>query len=202
MPDIMIRTRIALTMLLMAAATALTVARTDITVHKEAKFDFTKLATFAWSDSPGEVKIIVSIDSQSKAEPVKRQYEPILMQTVEDEMIKRGYARAAAGTTPDFRLTYYVLITTGMGSQHTGQFLPANANWGIPLYTPNTSAFKVYTQGTIVLDVTAPPVGGMVVWRGVAEAKVDPMRTDEERAKRVQSTMKDLVGKYPKRGAK
>ena len=60
----------------------------------------------------------------------------------------------------------------------------------------------MYTQGTIILDVTAPPTGGKVVWRGVAEAKVDPMRTDEERAKRVQSTMKDLVAKYPKRGAK
>jgi hypothetical protein len=198
----MVRTRIALTLLLIAAATTLSLARTDIKVHKETNFDFTKLGTFAWSDSPGEVKIIVSIDSNSKAEPVKRQYEPVLMQTVEEEMVKRGYTRAAAGTAPDFRLTYYVLITTGTGSQQMGQFLPANANWGIPLYTPSTSAFEVYTQGTIVLDVTAPPTGGKVVWRGVAGAKVDPMKTDDERAKRVRTTMKDLVAKYPKRGAK
>ena len=202
MRNIMFRIKVALTVLMLVAATALSMARTDITVHKEDKFDFAKLGTFAWSDSPGEVRIVVSIDSKAKEDPLKKQYEPILIQTAAEEMVKRGYTQAAAGTTPDFRLTYYVLITTGMNSQQMGQFLPANANWGIPLYTPGTSAFKVYTQGALVLDVTAPPTGGKVVWRGIAEAKVDPMRTDDERAKRLQSIMKELVAKYPKRGAK
>jgi len=189
----------AATALALVASATLVMARTDITVQKDPKFDFTKLNTFGWNANPGEVKIIVSLEAEKKAEPAKRTYEPVLMQAVTDEMTRRGYT-AAAGAAPDFQLIYYVLITQGSVSQHMGQFLPTNATWGLPLWNSNTTAFKVYTEGAIVVDAYSPP--GTLVWRGMAAAKVDVMKTEEERGARIRQAMKDLIAKFPKRGAK
>ena len=191
-------TAAAMALAFMAGAT-LVLARTEITIQKDEKFDFTKLKTFGWDPKPGEVKIIVSLEAEKRAEPVKRTYEPVLMKSVDEEMVKRGYA-AASGAAPDFLMIYYVLITQGSVSQQMGQFLPANAQWGIPLWGPNTTAFKVYTEGAIVLDVYSPP--GTMVWRGIAAAKVDFEKTEDQRAKRVREIMKELIGRFPKRPTK
>jgi len=187
----------ALTLLLIVAATTISVtvgARADIRVDKDPKFDFTKLKTFGWNAVPGEVKIWVTQASNEKAEPAKRKFEPVLMQAAEAAMTKLGYAKAA-GAAPDFEMIYYVLITTGSASQHMGQFLPSYAQWGIPLWSPNTTALVIYPTGAIVLDAT---VGGKMVWRGIVEAKVEMANTDEERAKRVTEFTTKLVEKFPK----
>jgi hypothetical protein len=183
-----------LTLLLIAAATTMTLARADIRVDKDPKFDFTKLKTFGWNAVPGEVKIWVTQASNEKAEPTKQKFEPVLMQAAETAMTKLGYAKAA-GAAPDFEMIYYVLITTGSTSQHMGQFLPTNAQWGIPLWSPNTTALAIYPTGAMVLDVT---VGGKMVWRGISEAKVEMAITDEQRAKRVTEFITKLVEKFPK----
>jgi len=185
------------TLLLIVAATAISVsvgARADIRVDKDPKFDFTTLKTFGWNAVPGEVKIWVTQESSKRAEPTKQKFEPVLMQAAEAAMTKLGYAKAA-GAAPDFEMIYYVLITTGSTSQHMGQFLPTNAQWGIPLWSPNTTALAISPTGAMVLDVT---VGGKMVWRGISEAKVEMAITDEQRAKRVTEFMTKLVEKFPK----
>ena len=186
----------ALTLLLIASATAISLAAVDVRVDKDPKFDFTKLKTFGWNAKPGEVKIWVTQKSNERAEPAQRKYEPVLMQTVDEQLIKRGYAKAA-GAPPDFEMIYYVLVTTGSASQQMGQFLPSYAQWGIPLWSPNTTALVIYPMGAIVLDVITP-VGGKLVWRGIAEAKVEMQNTEPERAKRVVEIMTKLVEKFPK----
>ena len=183
----------------MAGAT-LVLARTEITIHKDPKFDFTKLKTFAWDPKPGEVKIIVSLEAEKRAEPVKRTYEPVLMKTVDEEMVKRGYA-AASGAAPDFLMIYYVLITQGSVSQQMGQFLPANATVGHPaLESEHDRVQGLHRRRDRPRRLLARPAPWC--WRGVAEAKVDFMKTEDERAKRVRQIMKDLVAKFPKRPAK
>jgi hypothetical protein len=178
------------------AATAIATARADTKAQLDPKFDFTRLKTFDWHTPPGVVKIWVTKESSAREEPTRRQYEPVLMQAVETELVKRGYSRAT-GAAPDFDLSYHVLIAVGTAAQQAGQFLDPNATFGLPLFAPQTTSLTVYPQGSIVLD--ARPPGGPIIWRGIVEAKVETVASEAERSKRVQGFMKDLVSKFPKR---
>jgi hypothetical protein len=183
--------------LLLFAGSAVALAGINVRTEIDKSFDFTKLKTFAWHPHPGEVKILLSKDSNARAEPVKRQYEPVLMKTVEQEMVKRGYTLASGGAA-DFQLIYYVFIATGSTSQTMGQFLPTNATWGLPMFPPATQHLDLSPQGSIVLDAAAP-AGGALVWRGVAESKVELTNSEAERTKKVQEAMTKIVAKFPKR---
>jgi hypothetical protein len=184
------------------AATVVVLARADVKTQKDPKFDFTRISTFGWHPQPGEVKILVTKDSQSKAEPVKRTYEPHLMKAVETELTKRGYAAGPPGLAPDFQLLYYVFIATGSMSQQMGQFLPTNATYGLPLFMPQTTALEIYPQGTIVLDAYSPAGGTSIIWRGMVQAKVEEPITEEQRIKRIQGFIKQLVAKFPEKKKK
>jgi uncharacterized protein DUF4136 len=176
----------------------MSIAWAKVQAQRDPKFDFTRLKTWSWNpSSPGQVKVWVSADS--KSEPVQRQYEPIIMKAVEEQFAARGYPKAT-GATSDFHVTYYVLVTMGSSSQYAGQFLPTNAQWGIPLFAPNTTALTVYPQGALVLDA-ASPTPGDVVWRGLGEAKIEIEKqlTDAQRAARLTALIKDVVAKFPKK---
>lgn len=196
MQIIMTRAPIALAVVFVLAGATLTVARANVKVDKDPKFDFTTIKTFGWNAKPGEVKIFVTQKSNERAEPAQRKYEPVLMQAVDESLTKLGYAKAA-GAAPDFELIYYVLVTTGSTSQQMGQFLPTNAQWGIPLWSPNTSGLDIYPTGAMILDAISPP-GGKLIWRGMIEAKVEMDASEAERAKRTKDFMTQLVAKFPK----
>jgi hypothetical protein len=182
-------------------ATTVTFAGADVKADKDPNFDFTKLKTFGWKTPPGDVKIWVTQNSNARAEPARRTYEPALMQAVENEFTKRGYP-PSAGAAPDFELAYYVLITAGMSSQQAGQFLPTNAQWGIPMFAPATTSLDVYPQGSIVLDASVP-AGGAIIWRGIVQSRVvEGPISESERTKRIQGFMKQLVAKFPERKTK
>jgi Domain of unknown function (DUF4136) len=182
--------------LLVILGTVVTMAGVKVKAERDPKFDFTTIKTWAWNTaSPGEVKIWVS--AKSNAEPVKRHYEPVIMKAVEDQLTKRGISKAASGT-PDIHVTYYVLVSLGTSAQTAGQFLPSNAQWGLPLFTPNTTALSVYPQGALVLDVDAPAAKGLI-WRGLAESKVDTEKSDADRVVRLGEIIKSLFDKFPKK---
>ena len=117
------------------------------------------------------------------------------MKAVEDEPFARGFTRSS-GSETRFHVTYYVLVTPGNSSQYMGQFLPAVTQWGLPPFTAQTTALRVYPVGTLVLDLATDPGG--VVWRGVTEAEVDLERTETERAKRINDKVHDVVAKIPR----
>lgn len=182
--------------LVFLAVTAVTLEAVKTRIERDPKFDFKTLTSFVWNPGgPGQVKVWVS--AESKSEPVQRQYEPVIMQAIESELGKRGYA-AGTSVAPDFHVTYYVLVTAGNSSQQMGQFLPTNAQWGIPLWSPNTSALTFYPQGTLVIDA-ASMATGKLFWRGVAEARVEVQNSEAERSKRLRDIIKDLISKFPKR---
>ena len=190
------RVRAASVAILVLVGSAIALAGVKVRTEIDKAFDFTKLKTFAWNPHPGDVKIMLSIDSNSRAEPVQRQYEPVLMKTVDDELAKRGYTKASGGAA-DFQLIYYVFIATGSTSQTMGQFLPTNATWGLPMFPPATQQLDLSPQGSIVLDAVA--AGNAPIWRGIAESKVEITNSEAERTKRVQEAMTQLVAKFPKK---
>ena len=188
--------RVAVVALLMTMGTAIAVAGVKVQTQRDPKFDFSQLKTWSWNPSgPGDVKVWVT--AESKSEPVKRKYEPVIMQAVEDELARRGLSRASA-TPPDFNVTYYLLITVGTDAQHMGQFLPAVAQWGLPPFAPQTTALSVYPQGSLVLDIASPDPSH-VVWRAVAQAEIDLERTEAQRAVRIRNVVRDVVAKLPRK---
>jgi hypothetical protein len=197
MPGMTYRGVAAAIVLVAACTIVLEAAKTKI--QRDDKFDFATLKTWDWIPTgAGEVKIIVHQNSQS--EPVKRQYEPVLMKAVEDQLAARGYERATM-TKPDFHVMYFVLVTVGSTSQYMGQFLPSYAQWGIPMFSPQTSALEVYPQGALLIDAKLPGAPDMI-WRGMVEAKVELEITEAKRASRLQGFIKDLISKFPKRPGK
>ena len=188
--------RLAATGVCLLLATTIALARVKVKSDRDPKFDFSRLKTWSWNpSSPGQIKMAGT--SLRKPEDVQRKYQPVITQAIEDEFVRRGYAKASSAP-PDFYATYYVLITIGDSSQYMGQFLPANAQWGIPLFAPATNALTVFPQGTLVLDAASPQPDG-VVWRGMAEAKIEVENSEAKRTARIKSIVKDLLAKFPKK---
>jgi hypothetical protein len=182
--------------LLVALAATVVMAKTKIQVQKDQKFDFSTLKTWAWNPSgPGDVKVWLT--AESKSEPVKKTYEPVIVKAVEDELAGRGLTRASGGQA-DFNVTYYVLITASTNSQQMGQFLPPVTQYGVPPFAPATTSLKIFPQGTLVLDVASPDPNH-VVWRAVAQAEVELDRTEAQRSVRLRNIIRDVVAKLPRK---
>lgn len=189
------RRALAVLVLLGITTTAL-VAGTKIQAQRNETFNFATLKTWAWNPGkPGDVKVWLT--AESKSEPVQRQYEPMIMRVVEEELTRRGYTKAS-GTTPDFTVTYWVLITAGTSAQQMGQFLPATTEWALPPFTAQTQAFHMYPLGTLVLDVGAPDADH-IVWRAVAQAEVELQKSDEKREATLKRIVKDVFAKLPRK---
>jgi hypothetical protein len=125
-----------------------------------------------------------------------RDAEPVVMKAVEEELARRGFAKATT-SPPDFNVTYYVLVTIGSVSQQMGQFLPAVTEWGLPPFTAQTTVIRVYPLGTLVLDISSGDPS-RAVWRAVAQAEVDLDKTEAQRAVRIRSVVRDIVAKLPR----
>ena len=183
-------------LLLMTLGIASAVAGVKVQSQRDPKFDFSKLRTWSWNPSgPGDVKVWVT--AESKSEPVKRKYEPVIMQAVEDELGRRGLSRAS-GAQSDFTVTYYLLITVGTDAHEMGQFLPAVAQWGLPPFAAQTTALSIYPKGSLVLDIGSPDPSH-VVWRAIAQAEIDLERTEAQRAVRIRNVVRDVVAKLPRK---
>jgi len=191
--------RAAAALLLFGLGTTVLMAKPKIQIQSKPAFDFAGLKTWAWNPSgPGDVKVWVT--ANSKSEPVKRQYEPVLVKAVEDELAKLGLTRAS-GAPPDFMVTYYLLVTVGSSAQQMGQFLPNVTEWGLPPFTAQTTALSVYPMGTLVIDVASPDVQS-VVWRAVAQAEIDLEKTEAQRVVRIKNVVHDVLAKLPRKNKK
>jgi hypothetical protein len=184
--------------LVVVAALALGVAVVHAGVKVRAEFDkeydFSKARTFGWHpDGAGEVKLLMR--EGGDPEQIRTRWEPTIKDAVEQEMTKRGLVPAASGT-PDLMVHYYFLSGPNSESQFRGQFIGAVPPWGLPDFAMTTTSFKIFEQGTLVLDLVDGPKR-QIVWRGIAEAEVDRQRTPVEREKRLREAVGELLKKYP-----
>ena len=175
----------------LALATQVGVEGVDVNVEHDKTFDFRPVRSWAWNpQGAGDVKMARTQDDDPA--PVKRRFEPTILDAVAMEMTRRGLMQAAAA--PDLTVTYFVLLSTNMSSQTVGQFLPATLAWGLPPFAPATQSMKVMNQGSLVLDLSAK---GTVVWRGVAQAKIDMGADDKKREALLREGVRDLLKRYP-----
>jgi hypothetical protein len=99
-----------------------------------------------------------------------------------------------AESQPDVTVTYYLLLSTNMSTQTMGQFLPATTAWGIPPFAQATQSLSVMNMGSLVLDLTAQDV---VVWRGVAQAKIKLGEDTDKRTALLREAVRDLLKRFP-----
>jgi hypothetical protein len=183
---------VALAIAVLVAST--TTARVKVQTDFDPKADFTPLKVWAWpDDGPGQMKMALTKDDDP--ETLRRRFEPVIVAAVEEVMAKKGFQKAAAGQAPDFRVTYFGLLSMNTSAQVMGQFLPGTMEWGIPPFEGRTQSLKIYEQGSLVLDILSPDHKPM--WRGIARAEAHRDRPDAERNKKMREAVNDLLKNFP-----
>ena len=66
--------------------------------------------------------------------------------------------------------------------------------WGVPPYAPATQSLEMMNHGSLVLDITAKDV---IVWRGVADAKIKRETENVKREKLIREAVRDLLKDFP-----
>jgi Domain of unknown function (DUF4136) len=163
----------------------------DVNVEHDKAFDFKSAQTWAWNPK-GAGDVIIARTKDDDPAAVKRKAEPLILDAVAAELMRRGLQQAAS--EPALTLTYYLLLTNNMTTQSIGQFLPATTAWGYMLVAPSTQSIKMMNQGALVLDLSAKDV---VVWRGVAQARVAFEADDKKRESILREGVRDLFKRYP-----
>jgi hypothetical protein len=162
----------------------------DVKVDHDKSFDFRAVRTWGWNpEGAGDVKMARTKDDDPEA--MKKRVDPLMREAVTAEMTRRGLKESSA---PDLTVTYFLLLTSGSSSQTVGQFLPATAAWGLPMFPAATQSLEMMNRGSLVIDLSAK---GTVVWRGVAQSKVEIGLEDKKREDRLREGVRDLLKRYP-----
>jgi hypothetical protein len=153
-------------------------------------FDFTKAKTWGWSVGVGDV--MAGRTANDDPEEIRKRAEPVIVSEVNAQMPGRGLQ--AANDNPDLTLRYYLLLTVGDSMQQMGQFVPDVVAWGLPLFAPATTSYKVIQKGSLVLDLSAKD---KLVWRCVAEANIKMDYDPSSREKQLREAVREALKKYP-----
>ena len=183
------KARIVLALVLALPASLLAV---DVKVDFDKTFDFRSIRTWNWAPDFGQV--IMARHKDDDPEAMRDRAEPIIVNAVAAEMTKLGLPRV--DTVPDMTVMYYLLLSTNFNAQTVGQFLPSTVQWGLPLFAPQTSSLEYMNQGSLVIDLRAKDV---IVWRGLAQAKIKPDETAARREQLLRESIRDLLKRFPKR---
>jgi hypothetical protein len=161
----------------------------DVKIDHDKAFDFKAALTWTWSTPPGDVKMARTQEDDPEA--MRKIAEPVIVSAVSSEMAKRGMKQAPGAP---LTVTYYLLLSINQSSQELGQFLPAVTQWGVPPYAPATQSLEMMNYGSLVLDMIAKDV---IVWRGVANAKIKREGEQPKREELLRDAVRDLLRKFP-----
>ncbi len=168
-----------------------TVLAVDVNIDFDKAFNFKAAHTWAWNPD-GAGKVMMARTPDDDPEALKKLAEPIIMDAVTAETLRRGLK--SASDAPDLLLNYYLLLSTGTSAQTLGQFIPGPAAWGIPPFAPGTQSLEMINQGSLVLDFT---VKQEVVWRGVARSNIRIGVDAKRREALLREAVRDLLRRFP-----
>jgi hypothetical protein len=169
-------------------------ARADVHIDFDEKFDFTTVKTWAWSPS-GYGSVKMARTQTDDPEAARKQAEPIIVDAIAAELGKRGLRSAeTSAAPPDITVVYYLLLTNSVSAQTVGQFLPGTTAWGLPPFLASTQSFEVMNRGALVIDLSA---GDNIVWRGVAQANIKMDADQKKRESLIREAARDLIRRFP-----
>jgi len=181
----MVRPLVALVVAFALAAGGLACSTFQTTDDYDPAVDFTRYRSYAWEPHSLELSDRL-IDTDLLRVRVQR--------AVDSELERKGFAPAAEGTTPDLRVEYHV------SSREKVDLVTFPSSWG---YGPGwywgigtEVQAREYTQGTLVLDFVDGATK-QLVWRGTASAEITGSRTPDERARRVDEAVREILAPFP-----
>jgi len=155
---------------------------------RDPQADFSAYKTFAWN---------AETSSGNAGQPVSV-VDGYIRTAIATELTRKGYAEAAAGTTPDLRVEYEAVkaekvknnpFRVGIGVGSYG----SNAGGSVGVSSPSV---KNVEEGTLVVHVI-DPARNTEVWRGTASRELGKGNVEPAV---VQTVVADLLSDFPARG--
>lgn len=130
--------------------------------------------TYAWAPA--------SLGAGEQFRPQSPEVDAMLKRIIEEQLAKKGFSQSPSGT-PDFLLRDGVFRETKTDS--------SVSPFGVP-----------YEKGSLFVDALNP-TDGKLIWRGVAQARLDESAAPLDRERLVTTAVGELFKKFPARtGAK
>jgi len=104
----------------------------------------------------------------------------------------RGYKQLAEGKA-DFEVAYHVAIEQKLDAQTIYTGYGPYRGWGM---AGAHTVVDSYDLGTLMIDFISP-VTNSVIWRGTAQSRLQDLKTPEDREKRVQEVVDEVLDKFP-----
>jgi hypothetical protein len=151
-----------------------------ITYDYDPDADFTGLKTFDW----------LPVDAESQFDDLAARR---IKAAVNRELAAKGYE--IVSEKPDFLLTMYLgkaaqreIVDWGYSRDRYGPRYGAYGGRRVDVYE--------YEEGTLTLDILES-ADKQVLWRGQATAVIDPYASPEERTKRINDAIAQLLAGFP-----
>jgi len=145
--------------------------------------DFARLRTYRWLQTPSNAPRDPRIDNDLIQSRVRS--------AVNNELHARGYAEAT--DDPDFRVTYHVMVR----DKWDVQSFPVDYGYGLGHWpAANDVRLAQYEEGTLMLDVI-DSASNELIWRGSAQARIDPNRSPQERTELINSAVHRMLERFP-----
>lgn len=104
----------------------------------------------------------------------------------------RGYRQVLEGKA-DFEVAYHVAIQQKLDAQTIYTGYGPYRGWGAG---GTRTIVESYDVGSLVIDFIDPATNA-VTWRGTAQTRLQDLRTPEEREKRVQEVVDEVLERFP-----
>ena len=128
-----------------------------------------------------------------------RVYNPItearVVRAVEVTLRGRGYQQATGA--PDFRIGWHAALEGRADVRSMNTYYGYGwGRWGGGGVVMTDGYVDNYDQGTLVLDIVDGR-SNELVWRGTAQARIEPSNSPEERQRRINEAVRKMLERFP-----
>ena len=149
----------------------------DVNHDYDKNYSFSTLKTWSWSpkefetDGGGQISRVTTLTHER------------IRSAVDHELTVKKYERVEPQAA-DFWVRHYAAI---------GQRIESDSSYDYGYFGQD---LRVYDEGTIIVDVISSK-DKRLIWRGTARGAIDPSLTPDEREKRVQEVVHDIMKDFP-----
>ena len=164
-----------------------------VTTVYDHKADYTALRTYRWAEP----------DKNQQTDPrINWQFVDARVRLAANQQLAaKGYSLAQTGQ-PDFTLVYYVMLESRSepieaiepGRSIYGYTYTADGKISWTLADPTQT--RQYTEGSLILDIVDARTN-QALWRGTATARLIKNVKPEERERRINEAVRELLKKFP-----